>query len=137
MTFELFPAGNGQFLQLILPADDLEAATLWAVVDGQSQSPVAFLRDHPVVHIAQPVQFALKTKGRYPVDLAYDIHDLVTKLLHRDEPLINEAEDQLGFTAPARWVAVLIVLRAIEQPFLHQVFSDLLSNFSRVLSCEP
>ena len=82
MTFELFPAGNGQFLQLILTADDLEAATLWAVVDGQSQSPVAFLRDHPVVHIAQPVQFTLKTEGRYPVDLAYDIHDLVTKLLH-------------------------------------------------------
>src|SRR5205807_603541 len=62
MTFELFPAGNGQFLQLILTADDLEAATLWAVVDGQSQSPVAFLRDHPVVHIAQPVQFTLKTE---------------------------------------------------------------------------
>ena len=101
-------------MQLILTADDLKAATLWAVVDGQSQSPVAFLRDHPVIHIAQPVQFTLKAEGRYPVDLAYDIHDLVTKLLHRDEPLINEAEDQFGFTAPARWVAVLIVLRAIK-----------------------
>ena len=61
----------------------------------------------------------------------------MTELFHRDEPLINEAEDQLGFTAPARWVAVLIVLRAIEQPLLRQVFSDLLSNISRVLSCEP
>ena len=59
---------------------------------------------------------------------ATDVHDLVAQLFHGDEPLIHQAEDQLGLTAPAGGVAVLVVLRAVQQPLLRQVLCDWLSD---------
>src|SRR5258708_39730936 len=39
--------------------------------------------------------------------------------------------------APACRIAVFIILLAVEQPFLDQVISNLLSYIGRALSCEP
>ena len=35
-----------------------------AVVDRQRQAPVALLGDHPVVHVAQPVELAVQAERR-------------------------------------------------------------------------
>src|SRR6202165_1261978 len=137
MTLELLPASHCSFFKFLLTTDDFKGTALWAIVDGQSQAPVAFLGDHPIVHVTQPIQFTIEAKGRDPGDLAYHIHDFIAQLLHRDEPLIYQAEDQFGMAAPACRIAVFIILLAVEQPFLDQVISNLLSYIGRALSCQP
>src|SRR6266567_4658915 len=107
VALELLPARDSSLLQFFFATDDLEGTAFRAIVDGQRQAPVAFLGDHPIVHVAQPVQLALKAKGRDPGDLA---------------------EDQFGLTAPAGWVAMPVVLWAVEHPFLCQVLRYLFSH---------
>ena len=82
-----------------------------AVVDRQRQAPVALLADHPVVHVAEPVELALVAEVGDPADLVDDVHDLVAQArvdllrrerlarlvvdrAHRDEPLVDEAEQR-------------------------------------------
>src|SRR5713101_3445520 len=50
---------------------------------------------------------------------------LRAQLTHRDIPLIDQAEDQFGLATPADRIAVLVGLRAVEQPFLGEVLCDL------------
>src|SRR5258708_7605956 len=137
MALKLFPAGYSSFFQLVLAADDLECTALLTIIDRQSQSPVALLGDHPVVHVAQPVQFALQAKGWNPGGLARYIHDLVTQLVHGDVPFVDQAEDQFCLTTPADRIAVLIVLWAVKQAFLRQVFCDFLSHSGSFLPGHP
>src|SRR5260370_15259862 len=94
MALELSPPAYSSFLQLVLAADDLECTALGTIIDRQSQSPVALLGDHPVVHVAQPVQFALQAKGWNPGGLAPYIHDLVTQLVHGDIPFVDQSGEQ-------------------------------------------
>ena len=129
VALELFPTRHGPLLQLVFAADDLERAALRAVVDGQRQSPVAFLGDHPVVHVAQPVHLAFQAEGWDPPGLTDHAHDLVAQLIHRDVPLIHQAEDQFRLTTPADGIAVFVALRAVEQAFLGQVLRDGLRYF--------
>ena len=75
------------------------------------------------MHIPEPVQFPGMAKIRDPADLVHYIHDLVAQagflfgcgqlfpgfviaFTHTDEPFVHQPENQLGFTAPAGWVAV-------------------------------
>src|SRR6266700_138514 len=134
---ELLPTRHCSLLQFVFATDDLEGATLRTVVDGQSQTPVAFLGDHPIIHIPQPVQFTLQAKGGDPGDLAHDIHDLVAEILHGDEPFIDQTEDEFGTTSPAGGIAVFVVLWPVEQALLRQILGDLLSNLGNVLTGEP
>src|SRR6266702_3576745 len=108
-----------------------------AVIDGQCQSPVALLRDHPIVHIAQPIQFSLQAKCRNPCDLVNDIHDFVAQLVHRDVPFIYQAEYEFGLTTPADGITVLVVLWTVEQAFLGKVLCDLLSHIGGFLPGQP
>src|SRR5260370_38481735 len=66
MTIELLPAGDSSLLQFLFATDDLEGTTLWTIVVRQPQSPEAFLGDHQVIHIAQPIPFAIPTEVRVP-----------------------------------------------------------------------
>ena len=92
----IVPALDGALLQLRLAADDLERAARLAVVDRQREAVVALLRDHPVVHVLQPVQLARQAEVRDPADLLRDVGDLVAQLVHADEPLVDQAEDELA-----------------------------------------
>src|SRR5260370_11258260 len=82
VTVELFPTCDGTLFQLLSTANDLEIATLVTVEDGQRQAPIAFLGDHPVIHVPQPVHLTIVTERRNPCDLAYHIHDLVAQFVH-------------------------------------------------------
>src|SRR6266478_3549102 len=86
---------------------------------------------------AEPVPFALQAKGWNPGGLARDLHDLVTQLVHGDVPFVDQAEDQFGLAAPADRIAVLIVLWAVQQAFLRQVFCNLLPYVSGRLPGQP
>src|SRR5260370_2128576 len=117
MALKLFPAGYSSFFQLVLAADDLECTALLTIIDRQSQSPVALLGDHPVVHVAQPVQFALQAKGWNPGVLARYIHDLVTQLVHGDVPFVDQPKARFCLAPPALRLAVLILLVPSNQAF--------------------
>ena len=54
-----------------------------------------------------------------------------------DEPFIHQAEDQLGFTAPAGWVAVGVWLHMVKYPFLLQILKDLIRDFGDMFAGEP
>src|SRR5579871_4889395 len=72
-----------------------------------------------------------------PFDLFYNLHDFIAQIFHRDEPLINKAEDELRLAAPAGWVAVLIVLWAVKETFLGKVLGDLQGYIRGWAACEP
>src|SRR6266704_3913913 len=65
-----------------------------------------------------------------PGGFAHNIHDFIAQLIHRDIPLIDQAEDQFRLTTPADRIAVLVGLRAVEQPFLGKVLCNVLSYVS-------
>ncbi len=113
MSLKLFPTGDGTFLEFLFAADHLVAITTWAVVDGQRKTPVAFLGDHPIIHVTQPVHLTVKAKLRYPLDLLYHVHDLVAERVHREKPLIDETEYQFSFATPACRIAMLVVLWSV------------------------
>jgi len=115
VTLENVPARHGTRLELVLVLDHLIVIARVALPDGQRQPPVAFLADHPVVHVTQPVQLAVKAKGRDPANLTGHIHHLVAELIHADKPLVHQTEHQRGLAAPADGIAVGIVGHVIEQ----------------------
>src|SRR5262249_55415380 len=63
------PALDRARCEFMLITDDFIMATRHALPEGQGEPPVALFADHPIVHIAQPVEFALETKGRNPANL--------------------------------------------------------------------
>ena len=131
VALELRPAVDGALAQLVAPADDGDRAAGGALVDRQRQAPVALLADHPVVHVAQPVELTLVAEAGDPGDAVDLLHDLVAQAgvdllgrqrlarlvvdgTHRDVPLVDEAEDERRPAAPAVRVAVLVGLQAVE-----------------------
>ena len=154
MSFEFIPALDGTLFQFVFVADHLVVAAVIADPDGQGQAPVAFLGDHPIMHIPQPIQLAFMTKLRDPADLVDHIHDLVAQgfffllsgdllawfvieLAHADEPLIHQAEDQFGLAAPAGGVAVGIGFDVVEHAFLFQVFEDRVGDIRDMRAGKP
>ena len=156
VAFKFLPAFDSAFLQFFATADSFKVVAGFriALPDGQGQSPVAFFGDHPIVHIAQPIQFAIFAKRRYPVDFFGDIHNLVAQtgffffrrhfcarfvveFAHTNEPLVNQAKDQFGFAAPAGGVAVGVVFYVVQESLLLQIFKDRRGNVADVLAAEP
>ena len=111
---ERLVALDGALLELDLGAEDVEPAARLALEDGQREPPVALLRDHPVVHVPEPVELVLAAELRDPADALGDRHDLRARLVHADEPLVDDAEEELGGAAPADRVAVRVGLGAME-----------------------
>ena len=81
-------------------------SAILALVDGQGEAVVAFLGYHPVVHVPQPVELAAHAEFWYPRDLLGHLGDVVAQLVHRDEPLVHEPEDEFRVAAPADGVSV-------------------------------
>src|SRR5690606_41778536 len=106
VTRELLPARDRPVLQRMFRPDNLEGATFVTIEDRQSETPVPLLGDHPVVHILEPVELALEAERRVPVRLAGLFLELLPQLVHRDVPLVDEAEEQGRAAAPAPRVTV-------------------------------
>ncbi len=123
-------------LQFFLRADDLEFAALLALIDRQSETPVALLRDHPVVHVAQPVDLALFAEFGDPANVAGDLHQPLAQRSHRDVPLVDDAKDDVGLAAPAGRVAVAVVVVVEQQAARAQVVDDRLGDIVGVHPAE-
>ncbi len=109
VALESIPAFHGFRFQLLAAADHREMLARAADPDGQGESPEALLRDHPVVHVAQPVQLAGFAIRRNPLDGGHHALDAVAPV-HADEPFVHRTEDQLLFAAPAMRIDVRIPL---------------------------
>src|SRR5205823_2523389 len=77
VALEVLPALDGAFLQLLARADHLELARDIIDPDRQGETPETLLRDHPVAHVLEPVQFLLLAVLRNPANLLDDVHDLL------------------------------------------------------------
>jgi hypothetical protein len=124
MSLKRLPALDRPRCEFVLVTNDLIVAAGRAFPEGQGETPVALFADHPIVHIAQPVELALETEGRNPANLPGHIHNGVAQLIHADEPLVHEAKDELNATAPARGIAVRIRLHMVQQPLLPKSRTD-------------
>ncbi len=104
-------AAHRPLVQLLLAADDIEVLTVFALADPdrQGQPPEALLRDHPVAHVLEPVELAGLAVRREPADLRDELLDAVAPV-HTDEPLVDQAEDELALAAPAVRVDVGVAL---------------------------
>ena len=89
------------------------------------------------MHVGEPVKLAVHAKRRHPVDAAGDVHHRLAQLIHRDEPLVDEAEDEVGAAAPADRIAVAVLLSAIENALLLEVAHDRRRDFMDVLAGQP
>src|SRR4051812_6578984 len=101
MAGERLPALDCPVPQLRFTADHLDVATSGALINGKRQTPVALLRNHPIVHVGEPVELPIKAKARVPGDLPSDIHHWLPEVVHGDEPFVNEPEHQVRTAAPA------------------------------------
>ncbi len=137
MPHEFGPAFNGAFFQFFARADHIEVAAVLAIVDRQRQAVVALLADHPVVHVAQPVELALFAEVGNPADVVGHVHHRLAQAVHADVPLVDEAEDQRRIAAPADWIAVHVIVEPIEAPLHLEVFHDLVFDFRDVHPGEP
>ena len=149
VTLERLPALDRALLELLATTDDLDRAARRAVVDRQREPPVALLADHPVVHVAEPVELALVAEVRDPADLVDDLHDLVAQAgvdlllaerlarlvverAHADVPLVDEAEDERRAAAPAVRVAVVDRLEPVEAALALEMLDDRLGDVADV-----
>ena len=82
MPDEFGPAFDGALFQFFARTDHFEVAAVLAIEDGQRQTPVALLADHPVVHVAQPVEFALLAEVGNPADVVGDVHHRLAQAVH-------------------------------------------------------
>ena len=123
MALELLPAGDRALAELVLRADDLPRVAVGALPDRQGEAVVALLADHPVAHVPEPVELALLEADarRQPRHLARGSADRLAQRIHGDEPLVDEAEDQLRPAAPAVGVGVGVLLGRHEQSLALEV----------------
>ena len=149
VALELLPALDGALLEFVAATDDLDSPAGRAVVDRQREPPVALLADHPVVHVAQPVELTLVAEVGDPADLVDDLHDLVAQAgvdlllgqrlarlvverAHADEPLVDEAEDERRAASPAMRVAVGDGLEPVEAALALEVLDDRVGHIADV-----
>ena len=145
--------GNGAPLKLRAGAKHLYSAAPFALVDGERKPPIALLRDHPVAHVAEPIELAIVSERWEPRDVVNDIHDLIaqaprllcrTQLLawllvggaHADKPLIHESEGERRCTAPTVRIPVRDLLSTQEAPALLKGSKDEIGNSEPVFPAQ-
>ena len=153
MTHQGIKASNGALLKLRARPEHLDSAAPFTFVDWQRKTPVALLRDHPVTHVAQPVQLAIVAKRWEPRDVVDNVHDLIAqapRLLgsgqllawllergaHADKPLIDEAEGERRRAAPAVRIAVRDLLSSQQAAALLKRSKDEVCNSEPILAAE-
>ena len=133
---KLLEAAHGPFAQLVLAPDD-EEVPVRACVERERQAPVALATDVPVAHVVEPVLHPIARVGRQPAHFRRGLLELRPELVHRDEPLVADAEDDLLLAPPADRVAVRVRELAEEAAALAQVIRDLVRDVARVSALEP
>ena len=105
--------------QLVLGADDLERCRRLRIRRSAAPGPssASWRSSSRPCCAASPARAPGRTPGsRSP--LRVTSHHRLAQLVHADEPLVDQPEDQLGAAAPADRVAVRVLLGAIEQALL-------------------
>src|SRR6266550_3690049 len=133
---ELFEARSGALLELRLRADHVHV-TAGAGVDRQRQAEVALARDVPVAQVPEPVLHALPVERGRPLHARVGFEELRTELLDRNEPVVDDAENQRRLAPPAVRVSVHIGPRVLEQPALAQIAEDLVGSLDGRGSVQP
>src|SRR5690606_21325168 len=85
----------------------------------------------------EPVELALEAERRVPVRLAGLFLELLPQLVHRDVPLVDEAEEQVRAAAPAHRVTVGELLRSVPDALFLEVLLDGLADLVRVFAGQP
>ncbi len=129
------PAGRAP-LELRPRPDDVEVAAR-ARVEGEGEAVEALARDVPVVHVAQPVVHAPAHVVRRPAHRRVGLERPRADLVHGDEPVLAQAEDQRGLAAPAVRVAVDDLLGGDDPPALGEVRDDLVGDLAGPAPVEP
>ena len=128
-------ARGGSLAQFLARGDDVHVPVR-AEPERQRQAPVALARDAPVAHVAQPVLHALaEVRGR-PLDRVVGVDHRLADLVAADEPLVDDAEDQLRPAAPAVRIAVLVGLLAQEPAAALEVLDDEVGHLVRAVARE-
>src|SRR5207247_11241702 len=122
--------------QLLLTPDDEEMRRL-TCIERKGQAPVALAADVPVAHVLEPVLHAAAGRRRQPRHLRGGLHHLRAQLVHGDEPLVIDPEDDLLVAAPARRIAVGVLLGAEEEPAPLRASVDLGGRLPRLFSPWP
>ena len=137
VSVERVPAGLRLLFKLFATTDDVKVAARATFPDGQRQSPIALLGDHPVAHVAKPIQLALHAPRGNPSRLLGGGHDFLAQLrVHVDEPLVDEAIGELLFASPAVRIAVDVPLLGEENFTLLQIGDDFVGNVVETLAGE-
>ena len=77
-----------------------------ARVEGQRQAEVPLARDVPVAHVPQPVVHPLRVEGGRPFDGCVRVEQRLPDLVGRDEPVVDDPEEERRLAAPADGIAV-------------------------------
>jgi len=131
------PARHGAALEFLFVPDDLVMLAGVARPERQRQPPVPLLGDHPVVHVAEPVQLALQPERWNPPNLPGDVHHVMAQFVHADEPLVHQAKDEFRLAAPADRIAVSIVRHVVEKPLVPEGVEDRLPHILDVPARQP
>src|SRR5947207_3593589 len=102
---ELVETGGRTLVELGTRADHIEEAAL-ARIERQWQAEVATARDVPVAHVAQPVVHPFLVLRRGPRNGVVRVEHRLSDLVARDEPIVDDAEDERRATPPADRVPV-------------------------------
>ena len=137
MPLELVPAFYSALFQLRLGAHHLYVAAALALVDRQRQAPVTFLRDHPIVHVVEPFQLPRAPERGLPLHAVGGVLHRLAQVVHRDEPLVDEAEHEFRVATPAHRVAVCVRHDAVQNAFLFQAFEDVVVHIGDVPARQP
>ena len=102
---ELLEPRDRTLFELRAGADHVQVPAL-ALVEGEREAEEAAPRDVPVAHVAQPVVHALLVLRRRPLDRRVAVEHRLPDLLSRDEPVVDDPEDERRATTPANRVAM-------------------------------
>src|SRR6187399_1649355 len=95
--------------------ENVVRVSLRVTVERQRKSPVPLARNAPVAHVVEPVFHALSIESRYPFNFAVRFDHLFANFIARNEPLVNQTEDEFGAAAPTRWETVGDLLSSNQQ----------------------
>ncbi len=111
---ELVEAPDRALLELGARADHVQV-TAAARIERERQSEVALPRDVPVAHVAKPVVHPLRVEVGRPLHRRVGVEHRLADLVGRDEPVVDDTEDERRAAAPAGRVAVDDASRLDEQ----------------------
>ena len=133
---ETIEPAHGAFPKLLL-APDHEEVPIRARVEGEREAPVALAADVPVAHVVEPVVHSPAGRRRDPRHLRGGGLQPRPQLLHRDEPFVVDAEDDLLMAPPALGIPMRVGRGTEEAAAFLKIVGDLLSDVARLFAFKP